>query len=49
MTSPDGNKGESLHANCQDILALIIDERSLVGATALGWLEFHCRHGVGDA
>jgi hypothetical protein len=33
-------------ANCQGLKVLLVDERSLIGATTLGWVEFMCRYGV---
>ena len=43
MTPPDGASGETLQENLKDIKVLLIDERSLIGATNLGWMEFLCR------
>jgi hypothetical protein len=48
MSAPDGNRGDIIKKNCIDLTTLIVDERSLVGATTLGWMEFLCRHDVGD-
>ena len=45
MVPPDGVKGEALQKNCSDLCALLVDERSLVGCTTLGWMEFLCKHG----
>jgi hypothetical protein len=33
-------------SNCQGLKVLLVDERSLIGATTLGWVEFMCRYGV---
>lgn len=46
MSAPEGAMGESLQDNLQGLKVLIVDKRSLVGATTLGWMEFMCRHGV---
>ena len=46
MIPPNGTRGETLQQNCENLHALIVDERSLVGCTALGWMEFLCRHGM---
>ena len=36
-----------LEKNCsQTVKVLLVDERSLIGACTLGWMEFLCRHGV---
>jgi hypothetical protein len=32
--------------NCQGLKVWLVDERSLIGATTLGWVEFICRYGV---
>jgi predicted deacylase len=41
-----GALGEKLRKNCQGLKVLLVDERSLIGATTLGWVEFMCRYGV---
>ena len=46
MIPPDGTRAETLQQNCENLNALIIDERSLVGCTTLGWMEFLRRHGM---
>ena len=37
---------KSYKTNGQGLKVLLVDERSLVGATTLGWVEFMCRYGV---
>lgn len=46
MKPPDGSTGEQLQKNCQDLKVLLVDERSLIGANTLGWMEFMCRCGM---
>jgi hypothetical protein len=46
MTPPDGSKGEILQENCTNLKVLLVDERSLIGAITLGWMEFMCRCGM---
>jgi hypothetical protein len=46
MKPPEGALGEKLQKNCQGLKVLLVDERSLIGATTLGWVEFMCRYGV---
>ena len=46
MKPPEGALGEKLQKNCQGLKILLVDERSLIGATTLGWVEFMCRYGV---
>ena len=48
MSPPDGIVGESLQKNCDGVEVLLVDERSLVGSTTLGWMEFMCRCGIKD-
>ena len=43
ITPPDGASGETLQENLKDLKVLLIDERSLIGATNLGWMECLCR------
>ena len=43
MKAPDGAKGEALQNNCEGVEALLVDERSMIGAATLGWMEFMCR------
>jgi predicted deacylase len=38
--------GEKLQQNCEGLKVLLIDEKSMIGATTLGWMEFMCRYGV---
>ena len=45
---PYGIVGKVTQRNCLYLQALIVDERSLVGTTSLGWMEYHCRFGVGN-
>jgi hypothetical protein len=40
MKPPEGALGEKLQKNCQGLKVLLVDERSLIGATTLGWVEF---------
>ena len=42
---PDGNTGEILQKNCEGLQVLLVDERSLIGCSNLGWMEFMCRCG----
>jgi hypothetical protein len=46
MVAPDGPSGEKLQQNCDGIVALLVDERSLIGCSLLGWTEFMCRYGM---
>ena len=46
MTPPQGTLSEALQENCDGLKVLLVDERSLIGATTLGWMEFMCRYGV---
>jgi predicted deacylase len=46
MKPHEGALGEKLQINCQGLKVLLVDERSLIGATTLGWVEFMCRYGV---
>ena len=46
MIPPVGSLGDALQKNCDGLIALLVDERSLIGATTLGWMEFMCRCGV---
>ncbi|XP_021373892.1 ATP-dependent DNA helicase PIF1-like [Mizuhopecten yessoensis] len=43
MKQPDGKIGKLLQENCRGVEVLLVDERSLIGATTLGWMEFMCR------
>lgn len=46
VKTPDGSIGEVLQANCTGVHAILVDERSLVWSTTLGWMDFHCRCGL---
>ena len=46
MKPPEGTVGEALQENCKDLKVLLVEERSMVGASTLGWMEFMCRHGM---
>ena len=46
MSFPTGPKAEQLQENCEGLVCLLIDERSLVGCNLLGWMEFHCQCGL---
>ena len=46
MKPHEGTLGEKLQQNCKGLKVLLVDERSMVGATTLGWMEFMCRYGV---
>ena len=41
MKAPDGSLAESLQENCSGLYALLVNERSLIGSTTLGWMYFH--------
>ena len=46
MKLPEGTLGEKLQQNCEGLKVLLVDERPMIGATALSWMEFMCRYGV---
>ncbi|KAH3712771.1 hypothetical protein DPMN_072528 [Dreissena polymorpha] len=46
MSTPDGSRGETLQSNLKNVKALLVDERSLIRCTTLGWTEFHCKLGI---
>lgn len=46
IKSPDGTTGKNLQKKCEGLKTLLVDERSLIGCTTLGWMEFMCRSGV---
>ena len=46
MTTPDGSLGDKLQKNCQGVHALLIDERSMIGSTTPGWMEYMCQHAM---
>lgn len=37
MKAPEGSIGKSLQENFSDLHALLVDERSPIGSTTLGW------------
>ncbi|CAC5394978.1 unnamed protein product [Mytilus coruscus] len=46
MKPLEGILGENLQSNCDGVKVLLVDERSLIGATTLCWMEFMCRYGM---
>ncbi len=46
MLPPEGKSGEELQKNCEGLVCLLVDERSLIGCKLLAWMEFQCRHGM---
>ena len=48
MKAPEGKLGETLQESCKNLKVLLVDERSLIWATTLGWMEFMCSYGVGS-
>jgi hypothetical protein len=46
MTAPVGTTAEKLQKNCESLVCLLIDERSLVGCNLLGWMEYHSQCGM---
>ena len=36
MKPPEGTLGEKLQHNCEGLKVLLVDERSMIGATTLG-------------
>jgi hypothetical protein len=46
MKPHEGTLGKKLQQNCEGLKVLLVDERSMIGATTLGWMEFMCRYGV---
>ena len=46
MKPPDGSIGATLQENCTGLRALIVDERSRVGSTTFGWMEYTCSQGM---
>ena len=46
MTAPVGTTAEKLQKNCEGLVCLLVDERSLVGCNLLGWMEYHCQCGM---
>lgn len=48
MKQPEGSLGENLQKNCEALKVLLVDERSLIGSTTLGWMEFMCQYGANN-
>ncbi|XP_053391813.1 uncharacterized protein LOC128554571, partial [Mercenaria mercenaria] len=48
LSPPQGSAGEELQSNCNSLRALLVDERSLIGASTLGWMEYNCRYGANN-
>ena len=46
MKPHEGTLGEKLQQNCEGLKVLLVDERSMIGTTTLGWMEFMCRYGI---
>ena len=46
MKPHSGTLGEKLQQNCEGLKVLLVDERSMIGTTTLGWMEFMCRYGI---
>ena len=46
MKPHEGTLGKTLEQNCESLKVLLVDERSMIGTTTLGWMEFMCRYGV---
>ena len=46
MVPPDGSLGDNLQRNCEGVHVLLVDERSMIGCTTLGWIEFMCKYGM---
>ena len=46
LKMPDGFTAEGLQRNCSGVEVILVDERSLIGANTLGWMEFLCRCGM---
>ena len=46
MTMSVGATAETLQRNCDGLVCLITDERSLVGCNMLGWMEHHSKYGM---
>ena len=46
MSPPVGSTGERLQQNCEGLICLLVDERSLVGCSLLGWMEYHSQCGL---
>ena len=39
MQPPEGTVGQHLQENCEDLKVFLVAERSIVGATTLGWIK----------
>ena len=48
LSPPQGKTAEQLQDNLSGVKVLLVDERSLVGAKTLGWMEFMCKWGVNN-
>ena len=46
MSPPEGTAGEQLQKNGDGLHMLLVDKRSLIGASTLGWMEFNARYGM---
>lgn len=46
MKPTKGTVGKALQENCKDLKVLLVDERSRIGASTLGWMGLICRRGV---
>ncbi|XP_061185108.1 uncharacterized protein LOC133193154 [Saccostrea echinata] len=46
MTPPVGTTLSKLQSDCEKLVALFVDERSLVGCCTLGWMEYFCRYSM---
>lgn len=46
MTPPIGSTLSKLQSDCEGEKVLLVDERSLVGCSTLGWMEYMCRYGM---
>lgn len=46
MTPPIGSTLSKLQSDCEGVKVLLVDERSLVGCSTLGWMEYMCRYGM---
>lgn len=46
LSQPSGAIGDQIQRNCEGLKVLLVDERSMIGAITLGWMEHNCRYGV---
>ena len=46
LIPPGGYLGQINKKSCQGLHALLIDERSMIGCTKLGWMEYQCHYAV---